>query len=94
MQCQFWLCESSDFPDFVDTFPDFSPILCKLDNLDLAKSQLSHGLNPPLTSIFLVYNFQKDDVEVPYQFSVKIHKEKKKELTYYIASENESLINL
>jgi len=27
MQCQYWLCKSSDFfPDFVDNFPDFSPI--------------------------------------------------------------------
>jgi len=39
---QYWLCESSNFPDFVDTFPDFSPfllpyfpILCKLGNLSL-----------------------------------------------------------
>jgi len=27
MQCQYRLCESSDFPDFVDNFPDFCRFL-------------------------------------------------------------------
>jgi len=42
IQCQYWLCESSDFPRFCWKFPDifpislpYFPILCKLDNLTL-----------------------------------------------------------
>jgi len=43
MQCQYWLCKSSDFfPDFVDNFPDFSPIslpyfpiFCKLTSCEI-----------------------------------------------------------
>jgi len=46
-----WTILTCKSPDFVDNFPDIFPILCKLNNFDLVKSQLSHGLYLPLGSV-------------------------------------------
>jgi len=40
------------FPDFLTIFPDFN---VKLVNVDLVKSQLSHGLYPPLNLYVLIF---------------------------------------
>jgi len=43
------------FLDIVDNFPNFSLILCKLDNYDLVKSQLSDDLYPiPGIHVFFI----------------------------------------